>query len=346
MWKSLFIGLLVISAPPMAVERSVAQSESQLILSKHANGVITQDSLRLTLRSNQVCDRTQRLIPDGSSLLTTDFLLDANNTGFGVFRGKARIVAPDGRRIMEGSLRGTVGVTSCGDQVRQCESPFKLEGLFEAQRLFATPAAMTTSDEQAREVFAEAPAATTTRDSILASRRPLPLATILFSASRIIDPEAQLPTYQGTLNGIVPQPLAAPNVTLTPDRQIYSIEDRIVVRINNNTDLRLDTMDGRSYCTILSLQRQAGDRWVNVVECQTDGPAQRVSIGPRQAIAVMLPPGPLATPHDPWRYRVALEFVLVDLNSNPGNAPPLVVTSQPFEIVVFGAGGVRSVKRR
>jgi len=343
MWKSLFIGLLVISAAPMAVERSGAQSASQLILSKHANGVITQDSLRLALRSNQVCDRTQRLIPDGSSLVTTDFLLDANNTGFGVFRGTAWIVAPDGRRIMEGGLRGTVGVTSCGDQVQQCEAPFKLEGLFEAQRLFATPAAMAATDEQAREVFVEA---TTTRDSILPSRRTPPLATILFSASRVIDPDAQLPTYQGTLNGIVSPPPIAPNVTLTPDRQIYSTEDRIAVRVNNNTDLRLDTMDGRSYCTILSLQRQDGDRWVNVAECQTDGPVRQVSIGPRQAIAVMLPPGPMTTPHEPWRYRVALEFVLSDPNSSPDSKPPLVVTSQPFEIVVFGGVNVRGVRRR
>src|SRR5574341_2283632 len=175
MWKSLFVGLLAILLALMAI----AQSAPRLILSKHANGIITQESLRLTLRSNQVCDQTQSVIPDRSSLVTTDFLLDVDGAGFGVFRGTARIVAPDGRRIMEGSLRGTVGVTNCGDQVRQCEAPFKLEGLFEAQRLFAAPAAMVTlsehENEQAREVFAEAPGATTAMDLILPSRRPLQL---------------------------------------------------------------------------------------------------------------------------------------------------------------------------
>jgi len=342
MWKFLFIGLLFILLAPAAG----AQSSSQLVLSKHVNGVITQYSLRLTLRSNQVCDRTQSIIPDGSSLLTTEFLLDANNTGFGVFRGTARIVTPEGRSIMEGSLRGTVGLTGCGDQVQQCEAPFKLEGLFEAQRLFAAAAAMVTTDEQAREVYAEAAGATITMDSILPSRRQAPLATILFSASRVMASNAPAPIYQGTLNGFVLAPPADPNVTLTPDRLIYSIEDRIAVRINNNTDFRLDTMDGRSYCTVLSLQRQIGRSWVPVAQCQTDGPVRRVSIGPREAIAVTLPPGPMTMQHEPGLYRVALEFELSDAKSGSDSDPPMIVTSQAFEIVVFGTGGVRDIRRR
>jgi len=102
----------LISAPLVLLLHfaSLAQSSGLLVLSKNAGGLISDGSLSLALTSNANCDETRLLIPDGSSLVSEDFSLKTDSRGLGTFRGSARIVTPDGRVWLQGSLRGTVGV--------------------------------------------------------------------------------------------------------------------------------------------------------------------------------------------------------------------------------------------
>src|SRR5262245_43242013 len=132
MKRSLMTAL--ISAPMILLlhSASLAQSSNLIVLSKNFSGPIFRASLALRLSSNTDCDKTQSLIPDGSRLISDSFDLNSDSSGMGTFSGFARIVAPDGKVVLQGWLRGTVGVNTRRDpNNKDCSAPGRLEGIFE-----------------------------------------------------------------------------------------------------------------------------------------------------------------------------------------------------------------------
>src|SRR5215510_1091761 len=125
----------LISAPLVLLLYStpLAQASNLLVLSKNVGGPIFRTSLTLSLTSNADCDQTQNLIPDGSKLVSESFSLNTDSAGLGTFNGFAQIVAPDGRIVLQGNLRGTAGVNTRRDpNNKDCRAPGRLEGIFEA----------------------------------------------------------------------------------------------------------------------------------------------------------------------------------------------------------------------
>jgi hypothetical protein len=116
---------------------TLAQSPN-LLLSKNALGPILNGLLSLNLTPNANCDQTQGLIPDGSRLVSQNFSLRTDSSGLGTFSGFAQIVAPDGRVIIQGSLRGTVGLKARCDpntSNNDCRAPGRLVGIFESTQV-------------------------------------------------------------------------------------------------------------------------------------------------------------------------------------------------------------------
>jgi hypothetical protein len=266
--------------------RANAQPSGQMILSKNASGPITGTSLELTLNANAECDQTQGFLPDGSKLSSQSFSLNTDASGVGTFQGTAQIISSDGRTILQGQLRGTVGIgTHCGGN-RACRLPGHLEGLFETSpSAYARFIARSTTDLK------------------------LPVMMLNFSADLNQQSASPLPLYQGRLDGLVPSsPAAAAKISITPDKTQYAVNDPITAIIVNSSEETIQSYDLRSYCSVVQLQMQIGNQWEDAGECPLNRPSLPVNILPGQRMEVPLPltlgiPAPAT-----GTYRLALTF--------------------------------------
>lgn len=129
--KSIFPSALLIMLLMLFINISTyAQTPNQLMMSKTAAGPISTIGFAMTLAADS-CDQTQGLVPDGSRLVSDNFLMTLNSSGMGTFQGNARIVSPDGTTLMTGTIQGTVGVTADHKPNNNlpCQLPNHLEGM-------------------------------------------------------------------------------------------------------------------------------------------------------------------------------------------------------------------------
>ncbi|MEP7338273.1 MAG: hypothetical protein ABI977_11115 [Acidobacteriota bacterium] len=289
-----------------------AQNPGQTVLSKNVSGPITRSSVELTLTSNTGCDQTQSFLPEGSKLISQSFSLNADTNGVGTFQGTAQIISPDGRTILQGQLRGTVGINTGGCVSRTCRLPWHLEGLFET-----TPS--------------------TYERTIVRSTTDLKVALMMlnFSADLNQQSTSPLPLYQGRLDGLIPTlPASAARVTIAPDKASYTINDPITAIVVNGAEDAIQTYDLKSYCSIVQLQIQNGNQWDDAGDCLLKRLPFPVNILPNQQVDVLLPmnqgiPGPVA-----GTYRLALTFRFLAKgipvsDSFTAFSPPFVIASQP-----------------
>jgi len=285
-----------------------AQNPGQTVLSKNVNGTITRSSVELTLTANPECDQTQSFLPDGSKLLSQSFSLNADNNGVGTFQGTAQIISPDGRTILQGQLRGTIGInTRCGGS-RACRLPWHLEGLFETvpsnyERLIAR----STGDLK------------------------MTFMMLNFSADLNQQTASPLPIYQGRLDGLVPTlPASAAKVSITPDKAGYTINEPITAIIVNGSEETIQTYDLKSYCSIAQLQIQNGNQWDDIGICQLKRLAFPVNISSNQRMDAPLPFSLGILAPVAGTYRLALTFRI--LESATPVSDSFVAYSQPFLI--------------
>src|SRR5215813_13419598 len=290
---------------------SLAQSSNLLVLSKNVSGPIFRTSFTLGLISNADCDQTQSLIPDGSRLISERFDLNTDSSGVGTFSGFARIVAPDGRIVLQGSLRGTIGVnTRRNPNNKDCRAPGRLEGIFEG-----------------------APARSIKRSMVEEKSQVI----MLNFAVQELPVASPLPVYVGGLDGVISMNSPVEDkVKIASDRAGYLPTEVITAIIFNGSGQTIQALDQRSYCTIVQLQVQEDDRWTDVATCPLDRAPIPTNISPIQRIEVALnplqptpanPPGP----NPPGLYRLGLTFKAVE-NGNPVGGS-LFVASEPFRIV-------------
>jgi len=274
---------------------TAAQSLDPAVLSKDANGPITRVSISLGLRANAACDETQKLIPDGSRLVSDNFSMVVNDKGIGWFRGMVKVVAPEGSTILEGLLHGTVGLTAHRDQGQDCRAPRHLEGMLEPSR------------PDAASVW-----------------------EVNFSADELQESASPLPIYRARLDGLIKLPEV--KVQIAPDRPEYSPTETITAIITNGSDHAIQAFDQQSYCTIVQLQRQENAQWVDVFVCPLNRAPIPTIIGAGETKQVSLLPNPIAPgPNAPGVYRLALTFTNLGENGQPVGDSVTVVSS-PFRI--------------
>jgi len=300
----------LISAPLVLLLHfaSLAQSSNLLLLSKNANGPITNGSLSLTLTSNVNCDQTRGIIPDGSKLVSGNFSLRTDSTGLGTFSGSAQIVTPSGLAL-QGSLRGTVGVNPrCNPSTSNtdCRAPGRLEGIFEGTQALSQ------------------------------------VIMLNFTAEPCLQCAPPVPTYRGGLDGVISAPGTAEglvesvsdapsfigSVSVTTDKSVYDVTETILSKVSNGLDLTIVTWDHQSYCTILTLQRlESTGGWTDIAPCPLETPTRLVRISPHTEVLVEIPPG-----NKPGTYRLRLTWQFIGDNGQPtGN---LMTTYSPqFTII-------------
>jgi hypothetical protein len=291
---------------------SLAQSPNPLVLSKNVGGTIFRTALALTLTSNTDCDQAQSLIPDGSRLISDGFDLNTDGAGLGTFSGSVRIVSPDGRVVLQGWLRGTMGVnTRRNPYNKDCRAPGRLEGIFEG-----------------------APVRSIKRSNVETKSQ-----VIMLNFTAEPDPlvASPFPYYRGWLDGVMTAPSPVEEkVKIAPDKAGYLPTEVITAFIFNGSDQTIQSIDQQSYCTIVQLQIQEDGRWIDVKVCPLDRAPIPTNVPPNQKLEVALnpnqptpanPPGP----NPPGLYRLGLTFKVVE-NGVPAGRP-LFVASEPFRII-------------
>jgi len=294
---SLFIAL--------AATQTLAQESGMLMLSKNFNGTISRTSAEINLSSNVECDQTRSFIPDGSRLLTNNFAMNTDVNGVGTFQGRAQIVTPNGRVVLEGTLRGTVGInTRCGVN-RSCRLPWHLEGLFES--------------------FSSTLNQVIVRSAVDSKIRPMVLN---FSADLNPQTAGPLPVFQGRLDGLVPSlPASIDRITIVTDKTGYTVGDLMTAVVINESDETIQAFDKRSFCTILQLQALDGNQWNDTAFCPFKAPSLPVNIAPGTKFEVPLQPTLSISALNAGIYRVALTFRFV-IGNTPLSDSYTVYSSQ------------------
>lgn len=270
-----------------------AQESGLLMLSKNFNGAITRTSAEISLSSNAECDQTKNFIPDGSKLVTLSFVMNTDANGVGTFRGNAQVVTPDGRAVLQGSLRGTVGINSRCGQNKSCRLPWHLEGLFESV------------SSSAERVLARA----------ASDLRIMPMV-LNFSADLNTQTASPLPIYQGRLDGLVPSlPASIDRITIATDKTGYTVNDVMTAVVINDSPETIQTFDKRAFCTILQFQVLDGNQWNDTAFCPFKAPSLPVNIAPGQKFEVPLQPTLSISPLNAGIYRLALTFRFLSGNT-------------------------------
>ncbi len=287
--------------------RANAQTPGQMLLSKNISGPITNSSVELTLTTNAECDQTQSFLPDGTRLSSQSFSLNTDSSGVGTFQGTAQLISPDGRTILQGQLRGTVGINPRCSGNSGCRLPGHLEGLFETSPSnFERLVVRSTTDQRA-------------------------VMMLNFSADLNQQSASPLPLYRGRLDGLVPAlPASANKITIAPDKASYTVNDPVTAIIVNGAEGMIQSYDLKSYCSIVQLQVQNGNQWDDLENCQLKRLAFPVNIVPGQRLDVPLPMNQGIAPPAPGTYRLALTFRF--LNNGIPASDWFLAFSQPFVI--------------
>lgn len=297
-----------------------AQNSGRMILSKNLNGTVTRSQVELTLTSNAQCDQTPGFIPDGSRIVSQSFELNADNNGVGTFQGTAVIITPDGRVLLQGQLRGTVGFNSRCNANGDCRQPWHLEGLFE------------TSPSTYERLIARS-----TTDIRVA------MMMLNFSADLNNQAASPLPIYNGRLEGLVPSlPAATNKISIAPDKSGYSYNELITAIIGNASEEIIQTFDLKSFCTIVQLQILDGNQWIDIGSCPLKRPSLPVNVLPNQQLIVQLLPSDTIPAPKPATYRLALSFKF--LENNIPISDSYTVFSAPFVVAPLPPTNTVSLK--
>lgn len=297
-----------------------AQNPGQMTLSKTFSGTVTRAQVELTLTSNIQCDQTQSFIPDGSRIVSQSFGLNADNNGVGTFQGTAVIITPDGRVVLQGQLRGTVGFNSRCNVSSDCHQPWHLEGLFETvPSTYDRLIARSTTDIR------------------------VTLMMLNFSADLNSQAASPLPIYNGRLDGLVPSlPAATNKISIVPDKSSYSVNEPITAIITNASDESIQAYDLKSFCTIVQLQILDGNQWNDTAFCPLRRVSLPVNVFPKQRLDVqLLPTDTMPTPK-PGTYRLALTFKF--LENNIPISDSYTVFSAPFVVAPLPPTNTVSLK--
>jgi hypothetical protein len=266
------------------------------VFAKTFGGHVLPNHLELTLASSAPCDEAIQAVPDGSRLVSSQFNVRVDGNGVGVFTGPVRLVRPDGSLILEARLHGTIGLGDGDDaSTAPCRAPGHLEGWLDR----TGPTALDPAIPQVR-----------------------------FTADVAPEMAGPVPFYKGTLLGLLEAPPPRPSVTVSTDKREYAPQQPIVVSVLNNGKDPLAALNGRSYCTIVQLERRVNSGWQPVGRCESFAPMPPVPLPPAQTVKATLPPDPARAPGE---YRCGVTVVRPDATTARGE--PLTFYSPAFTVV-------------
>jgi hypothetical protein len=293
--RRMFRTILILSAILFTFDHElVAQVLEARVLAKDGVGAITRTSLALTLRARG-CDGTSDLIPDGSRLVSNDLVTLVDERGRGIFRGSGAIVAPGGRAVIQFTIHGIVGLPAI-ENFPGCWAPLgHLEATLDPVPTFEADTAILDARLSADFVVSEVP--------------------------------SPFETYSARLDGFVTTALAA--VSIAPERPAYEADEPIAAFVKNGSSMTIEASYGRSYCTIVGLERLVRDSWEVTSACPLERvlPPPPMTIGAGATLRVPLPPeGAMPSGNQPGIYRLAVSY------RSSQTSPTLLVVSAPFNI--------------
>jgi len=140
---------------------------------------------------------------------------------------------------------------------------------------------------------------------------------------------AQIPTSGG--NGIA-RDLAT--VLIETDKDHYGAGETVVIYISNQLDTAITTVDQRSFCTIVALERRldTGADWQEIRNCASGAPTSEVTLEPgsKTEVKLKLARDPLSGIAPGW-YRAAItyshgtKFLLASADSHFASSVPFYV---------------------
>jgi len=119
-------------------------------------------------------------------------------------------------------------------------------------------------------------------------------------------------------------------VQVTMGKPRYGPREPIVVTVTNNLPNPIFTLTGRTYCTVIAVQRRESDEWRSVGPCVSAEPRLFLPIHPNGTMVITLDPeatNSLVQPFNAGTYRVELPYT--------SQVPPvqwLSVYSPDFEV--------------
>ena len=283
-WSSVVL-LALITVLSATVTCAQEKPRGMLVLSKDAIGSLVGTSLTLILRANPNGDQSGEAFPDGSQLVATELNFVTDDSNLGLVSGSVLIKGPDGQGLQTLMLRGTFGLNVRREADRNYRFEH-LEALLEPVPTFApVNAPQIALAHLSADLIPEA----------VGTEAPGPL-----------------PIYRAKLDGVVTLPLPMnKSITINPDRTTYKTDDAITVVLANNTDQAVTTYDLKSYCSIVRLQRQGGDQWEDVGECQIKRRSFAITIPAGETRRVVLTPDErLNSPKKPGTYRLVFDYVV------------------------------------
>jgi hypothetical protein len=136
------------------------------------------------------------------------------------------------------------------------------------------------------------------------------------------------PTPAATQNTPAPD-----EVTIFLDKTQYGLADTLKVTISSRVATPITTSDHQSACTIVKVQMQRADSWVEVGKCLQGTPTRRITLDANSTTTVVI--GPAATnlaTNAHWHagtYRIVFTYIL---GKDEITGPSTTIYSAPFTI--------------
>ncbi len=78
-------------------------------------------------------------------------------------------------------------------------------------------------------------------------------------------------------------------VRVSQEKEFYKVGETIVAKISNGNDQTIYTYDHKSYCSVVNLQRQDGNNWVNIAPCPLASVPQLMKVAAQDGLLLKLP---------------------------------------------------------
>ena len=119
-----------------------------------------------------------------------------------------------------------------------------------------------------------------------------------------------MPTLANGQGSATPAP---DSVTLLLDKAQYAASDTLTITLYNKVATPITASDHQSACTIVTVQMQRNDAWVNVGKCLQGTPTRRITLDANSTMAITVAPGASnLAPNAQWQagtYRVAFTYI-------------------------------------
>lgn len=122
-------------------------------------------------------------------------------------------------------------------------------------------------------------------------------------------------------------------VVITTDKSTYAPGEKIMATIDNGLSSPISVMDHQTSCTLLALQKQAGNTWVEEAPCHLSIATRMILISNNTSRVQALSPGsPTLWPAGLYRLMLTYKVGAADTSSKQASGSSATVYSSTFTI--------------